>query len=144
MSQRIDQFYEDLRLKLTNIDSGLGALKTKIDGKAQNAEQSVRNHLDQVRRRIEQDRAKVTAAQSEVKNWIDEQTAAASDKVAQWKAKRETTQLQNRADKAGRYAAAALDVALAAVDEAEQAALEAWLARQDANEASAQLANSAN
>jgi len=40
--------------------------------------------------------------------------------------------LQNRADNAERYAAAAVDVAVAALDEAEEAALEAWLARQDA------------
>jgi hypothetical protein len=41
--------------------------------------------------------------------------------------------LQNRADKAERYAAGAIDIAVEAVDEAEQASLEAWLAREDAN-----------
>jgi len=34
---------------------------------------------------------------------------------------------------AERYAAATIDVAFAALDEVEQASLEAWLARQDAN-----------
>jgi predicted nucleic acid-binding Zn-ribbon protein len=97
----------------------------------------VRNHLDKVQRRIEQGRAKVAAAQSEVNDWVDQRKVATSDKIAEWKAKRETTKLQNRADKAERYAAAAIDVAVAALDEAEQAALEAWLARQDANVAEA-------
>jgi hypothetical protein len=46
--------------------------------------------------------------------------------------------LQGRADKAERYAAAASAVAVAALDEAEEASLEAWLARQDANSAQAQ------
>jgi hypothetical protein len=41
--------------------------------------------------------------------------------------------LQIRAEVAERYAEAAAVVALAAVDEAEQAALEAWLARKDAD-----------
>jgi len=36
---------------------------------------------------------------------------------------------------AERYAAAAVDVTLAALDETEQATLEAWLARADANAA---------
>jgi hypothetical protein len=43
--------------------------------------------------------------------------------------------LQSRADKAERYAAAAAALAAAAVDEAEQAVLESWLARRDAQAA---------
>jgi hypothetical protein len=66
---------------------------------------------------------------------IDQSTA---DRVAEWKSNRETSKLQNRADKAERYAAATIAVALAAVDEAEQAAIEAWLTRQDANSPLAQ------
>jgi hypothetical protein len=135
MGQRIDQFYHDLQLKLTNIGSGLEGLKAKISGKADRAEQDVRTHLDQVQRRIEQDRAKAVAAQAEMKNWIEQKKAATSEKIAEWKANRDTTKLQDRADMAERYAAAAVDVTLAALDEAEQATLEAWLARADANAA---------
>jgi hypothetical protein len=140
MSQRIDQFCEDLRLKLTNIDSSLVGLKAKIEGKAQNAEQEARSNLEKVQKRIEQNRTKVSSAQSELKNWIDEQKTATRDKIADWRAKRETSKLQTRADKGERYAAAAIVVAMAAADEAEQAALEAWLARQDANFAQAKAA----
>ena len=135
MSQRIDQFHHDLQLKLTNIGSGLEGLKAKISGKADRAEQDVRTHLDQVQRRIEQDRAKAVAAQAEMKNWIEQKKGATSEKIAEWKANHETAKLQNRADIAERYAAAAVDVTLAALDEAEQATLEAWLARADANAA---------
>jgi hypothetical protein len=133
MGQRIDQFCEDLRLKLTNTDSGLSGLKAKIDGKAEHAEQEVRSHLDKVRKRLEQGRAKIAADKAEIKNWADSQKAATSDKIAEWKATREASKLQNRADKAERYAAATADIAVAALDDAEEAALEAWLARQDAN-----------
>jgi hypothetical protein len=38
-----------------------------------------------------------------------------------------------RAAEADRYAAACIDLAIAAVDEAERAALEAWLVREGAN-----------
>jgi predicted nucleic acid-binding Zn-ribbon protein len=135
MGQRIDQFCEDLRLKLSNIDSRFSSLKAKIDGKAQNTEQAVRGHLGEVQTRIEQNRTKISTAQAKVKDWLDSRKVATTEKIAEWKAKRETTKLQNRADDAEGYAAAAIEVALAAVDEAEQAALEAWLARQDANSA---------
>jgi len=135
MGQRIDQFCEDLRLKLTNIDSGLGALKAKIDGKAQNAEQEVRSHLERVQKHIEQDRTKLSAAQTEAKDWAEARKVETRDKITEWKSKRETGKLQNRADRSEHYAAAAITVAAAAVDEAERASFEAWLARQDADSA---------
>jgi len=133
MGQRIDQFCENLRQKLTMTDSGLDGLKAKIDGKTARVEQDVQSHLDRVQKRIEQGRAKLSAAQADVKNWADERKAVTSNKIAEWKAEREIGKLQSHADKAERYAAAAIDVVVAAVDEAEQASLEAWLARQDAD-----------
>lgn len=133
MGARIDQFCEDLRQKLTIVDSGLAGLREKINGEAEHVEQDVQSHLDRVHKRLDQGRAKLTAAQADVKEWADEKKAATSDKIAEWKAKRELSKLQGRADKAERYAAAASAVAVAALDEAEQAALEAWLARQDAD-----------
>ena len=38
MSERIDQFCEVLRVKLTSIDDNMRALKAKIDSKARTAE----------------------------------------------------------------------------------------------------------
>ena len=135
MGQHIDQFCEDLRLKLTNIDRGLADLKAKIDSKALNAEQDVRHHLDLVSKRIEQDRAKVSASQAEVKNWVEDRKTATREKIAEWKAGWDISKLQGRADAAERYAVAAVDIAAGALDEAYQASLEAWLAREDANAA---------
>jgi hypothetical protein len=64
MGQSIDKFREDLRLKLANIESGLDSLKSKMEGKAQQAEREVRAHLDTVQRRIVQDHAKTSAARA--------------------------------------------------------------------------------
>ena len=69
MGQRIDQFCENLRQKLTMTDSGLDGLKAKIEGEATHVQQDVQSHLDRVHRRIEQERAKVSAAQADIKNW---------------------------------------------------------------------------
>src|SRR5260370_35272967 len=113
MGKRIDQFCDELRLKLTNVDSNMDGLKAKIDGQVQNAEQDVRNHLDKVQKRVAQGRAKASAAQADVQNWIDERKAETSDKTAEWRAKRETGTLQSGADKAERYAAAPTDISRA-------------------------------
>jgi predicted nucleic acid-binding Zn-ribbon protein len=140
MGQRIDQFCEDLRLKLTNIDSGLHGLKAKIDAKAAQVDQEGQDHLEEVQRRIEQNSAKVTAARAAVRGWAEERKNATDDKITEWKTKREIGKLQHRAEQAEQYAAAAIDIALADVDEAEEAALEAWLARQDAEAVQAKKA----
>lgn len=135
MSQRIAKFCEDLRLKLTNMESGLGTLKTKMEGKTQQAGQEVRNHLEGVKKRIAQDEAKASAARAEIKTWFDNEKSISASKIAEWKAKHELSHLQNRADLADRYAKATIHVALSALDEAERASLEAWLARAEANPA---------
>src|SRR5258706_4706815 len=74
--QQIDEFYENLRAKLTDAKSRVDSLKAKIEAKAQNAEQEARSHLDQVQKRIEQDRTKVLAAQAEVRNWVEAKKSA--------------------------------------------------------------------
>ena len=76
-------------------------------------------------------------AQADIGSWLQAQKNETSEVIASWKEKREIAKLQNRADKAQRYAVAALGVVVAALDEAEQASLEAWLARRDVKAASA-------
>jgi membrane carboxypeptidase/penicillin-binding protein len=135
MSQRIAKFCEDLRLKLTNMESGLGTLKTRMEGKQQQAEQEVRNHLESVKKRIAQDEVKASAARTEIEAWLENERSISASKIAEWKANHELSHLQNRADFAERYAKATIHVALSALDEAERASLEAWLARAEANPA---------
>ena len=127
MSHRIDLFCEDLRQKLTIIESGLQGLKAKIEANEVHAERDVRNHLNRVRKRIDQGRTNVYAAKAEVKSWAEDRNSITADKVAQLKIKRDVVKLPGRANKAERYSVAAVKVATAAIDEAEQASLEAWL-----------------
>ena len=135
MSERIDQFCENLRVKLTSIDNNMQALKSKIDAKARTAEQDVRNELEGIKKRMEQDRTKVAAAQADIKKWAEECRTATNEKIAEWKAKSEKARLQSRANLAEKYALGAAVVALEAVSQAQQASLEAWLARKDAETA---------
>jgi len=135
MNERIDQFREIFRIKLMQADSDLSALKAKIDAKAETAERDARACLDEVRKRIEQSEPKAKAARAEVEKWAIERLTAAQDAAAALKVKGETTKLKARAEVAEHYALAAVDVAVAAIDAAEHAALEAWLARRDADHA---------
>jgi hypothetical protein len=135
MNHRIDQFRETLRLKLMQADSDLSTLKGQFEAKAETAERDARASLDAVTKRIEQAEPMILAAQAEVEKWMSEQKAVARDSVAELKLKGETAKLKARAEIAESYAMAAVDVAVAAIDGAEKATLQAWLARRDADHA---------
>jgi hypothetical protein len=135
MNERIDQFREIFRLKLMQADSDLSALKAKIDAKAETAERDARACLNEVAKRIKQNEPRTAAARAEVDRWAIERLTAAQDAATALKVKGETAKLKARAEVAEHYALAAVDVAVAAIDAAERAALEAWLARRDADHA---------
>ena len=132
MGERFDEFREKLHVKLEGIDKDIGSLKVKIDDKGRTAEQDVRHQLDVFKKHLEQDHAKLMAAQNEMKKWVEDRKTTTSERLAEWKIKRDMAKLQSRANTAVHYAEAAAVVAFAAVDEAVQASLEAWLANKDA------------
>ena len=140
MSERIDQFCENLRIRLTSMDNNIRGLSAKMERQAQTAEQDARALLDAVKKRLEQDSAKLTAAENDMKQWANERKAATNERIAEWKANLEKDKLQSRADSANRYAAAAALVAMASLDTAEQGFLEAWLASRDADSAKGRAA----
>jgi cobalamin-dependent methionine synthase I len=67
-----------------------------------------------------------------VQDWADQKKAEAKATVDSWKANHEAKKLARRADRAEEYAAAVVQVAVASIDEAEQAVFEAISARLNA------------
>ena len=122
MSERIDQFCEILRVKLTSIDNNMQALKAKIDSKAANRSSRTskviwtasRNASRKIVRNSQPRRPTSRIGAKSARRLRDE-------KIAEWKAKLEKAKLKGRAEAAERYAAGAARRRLAAVDEAEQA-----------------------
>jgi hypothetical protein len=137
-TQNLNQFAEDVRVRLANIDSGLKSLKTKVGGDARRAEAEARNQLAKVSADIEASKPKLAAAEAQMTQWVEAQKTATARKVAEWKATQDFGKLQARAAQAERCAAAARDVAVTALHGAHQAALEAYLANKDASTASGQ------
>jgi hypothetical protein len=131
-TQNLNQFAEDVRARLASIDTGLKSLKTKVDGDAKRAEAEARNQLEKVSADLAASKPKLAAAEALMTQWVEAQKTATTQKVADWKATEDFGKLQARAAQAERYAAAARDVAVAAITSAHQAALEAYLANNDA------------
>ena len=132
MSPHIDAFCGEICLKLVDIDEELRHLKITIREKARHTEPEVRSQLEKVMKRIASNQSKVAAARVQVEQWV---TDKAKDdlRFLNEKIPEDRNRNPKRAAEADRYAAACIDLAIAAVDAAERAALEAWLVREDAN-----------
>ncbi len=133
MSEHIDRLCGDLRIKLHGIDRRLEALKGNAMATSEKSQHAVENQLDRVEQRIFDNRNVVEAANARVKAWLDGRKDGFNGNRASWKQNRQVHLLNGRADDAEAYAVAVFDLAAAAADEAAQAALEALLARNDAN-----------
>jgi hypothetical protein len=132
MGPHIDAFCGEICLKLVDIDEELHYLKITIRKKARRAEPEVRSQLEKVTKRIACNQSKVAAARAQVEHWV---TNKPKDdlRLRNEEIPEDRNRNLKRAAEADRYAAACIDLAIAAVDAAERAALEAWLVREDAN-----------
>lgn len=133
MSQKIGNLCDELRTKINDTDKRLKDLKASARDAGQKAKGEAKAHLDWLDKRVQEQRARIEASEAKVKAWAQEKKAATADKIAEWKAQREVKKLADRADGAEGYAVAAMQVAGAALDEAERAAVEAVIARLDAD-----------
>jgi hypothetical protein len=141
MSVGIDRMCDQLRIKLHGIDRRLEVLKAKGMAISEKSMQAVESQLAIVERRIGDNRVIVEAANARVKSWTEERKISFADDRAGWEIDRQAAgnegrlvhRLAKRADDAEAYAVAVFELAAAAADEAVQAALQALLARQDAD-----------
>ena len=116
MGPHIDAFCGEICLKLVDIDEELRHLKITIREKARHAEPEVRSQLEKVMKRIACNQPKVAAARAQVEHWI---TDKAKDALRFRNEEIPEDRKLRRAAEADRYAAACIDLAIAAVDEAE-------------------------
>jgi hypothetical protein len=143
MSETFDKFCSDLRTKINDAEKRLKDLRTSAKNAGQKAKDDANAHLAGLDNKAKGQRAKIEAAEAKVKAWAQEKATITSDKIAEWKAGLQLKKLTARADDAESYAVAAMEIAAAAVDEAERAAIEAVVARIDADAVQAPAASKA-
>jgi hypothetical protein len=143
MNEKIDSFCKELRAKLDGVDKRIKDLKAGAKGATEKAKIEAKAQLAALENRAKDQRAKVQAAEAKTKAWIEEKKTATSEKIAAWKTQRDVKKLAAHADSTEDYAVASMQLAAAAVDEAERAAVEAVVARMDADAAQTQPAKSA-
>jgi hypothetical protein len=135
MNEKVDSFCKELRAKLDRVDKRIKDLKAGAKGATEKAKVEAQAQLAALENRARDQRAKVQATEAKTKAWIDEKKTATSENIAVWKAQRDVKKLAAHADSAEDYAVASMQLAAAAVDEAERAAVEAVVARMDSDAA---------
>lgn len=134
MSATVDKFCNDLRDRLNDVESRVQTAKASLQALAGQADKTLRQRCDELNRKARAKRDHIERLRESLKTKAQQKLAETKEIVSQWKAKNETRKLNARADRAEAYAADAIEFAVAAIDEAEQAILDAVVARMDADE----------
>ena len=115
----------------------LDALKRELAGMHEEDMKALKEHQDEIRQRVEQQKARARQVQANIANWKQEKVAHTQEAILSWRQRREMDKLESRAERAEAYAADMVSVAALDFDEAEQAVLDAVAARYEAGPATA-------
>jgi tellurite resistance protein len=137
MSEKTDNFCNNLGDHLNAIEVRLDRAKASIRSAPDDTREAVEAKKRKIEADFEADKGKVEDAKAKATNWVEGKKAETDSKIEEWKINREIHKLENRADNAEDYAAAAIYIAASAVEEAELSILDAVEARLLSNEVAA-------
>lgn len=135
MGEKINEFCNELRDDLTAADNRLQDLKGQVENANQETREAIQAKLDQAKADLDEHKRKAEDRQQRIKSYLDEKVAETQHDIDDWKTKRQIKKLERRADRRESYAADTVIIAMAAIDEANFAVLEALDARLDAEDA---------
>jgi len=130
---------DSLKQKLSeHIDAAktkLDAMKKDLMGMHEEDMQALQEHREEIRQRLDEQKERASKMKADIANWNKEKVAHTQEAIGSWRKQREIDKLLNRAERAEDYAVDMVTAAAYDFDEAEQAILEAVVARVDANQA---------
>jgi hypothetical protein len=135
MTAQIDQFCDKLKNRLDVMAQRIQSTKSQIEGLPDKGEKAVRRLLDNIHSNVESRKRHVDQVLANLRARTQQNVAETKEEVSRWKQQRNVQKLNSRADHAEAYAADAIDFAIAGIEQAEYAALEAVGARLDADAA---------
>ena len=140
MSERVDQFCDNLRDRLNATEARLDQVKASIGTAKTETKANIEGKIADAKAAAEAQKAKLEDAQTKMKAGLEEKKAATEEKVAEWKQERHVKKLERRAMWAEADVEWAILYAADAIDTANLRTLEAIVARIDADEAAATAA----
>ena len=135
MSIAIDNFTKQLHDNLEAVEDRAKSLKESIQSAPKKTQAEIQSKLDEVKTKLEAKKQEFDEYRAKLKTQFEAKESEVKSNVEEWKASRELTKLEHRAEQAEDYANTAILLAMAAMEEAEKATLEAICTRRDAETA---------
>ncbi len=128
LKQKLQQHVEVARKKLDG-------LKQDLASQRQEDQEALRQKREEIHKQVEAHKEQTRQLRANLESWERERVSHTKEAIASWRQKREIKKLQSRADRAEDYAVNAIVMAAMDADEAEEAVLDAVVARIDAETA---------
>jgi hypothetical protein len=135
MSITIDNFTKKLHDNLEAVEDRMTSLKTSIQSIPQKTQDEIQSKLHEAKANLDAKKHEFDEYRVKLKTQFEEKESEVKLNIEEWKESREVKKLEHQADRAEDYAATAIFLAIAALDEAEKVTLEAISARLDAETA---------
>jgi len=137
MSTATANFTKQLHDNLEEIEERAKSLKKSLKSASKKTQSEIQSKLDEAKAKLSAKKQEFDQYREKLKTQFEEKESEVKVNVEEWKTNREVKKLGHRADKAEGYAATALFLAMAMMEEAEEATLEAICTRLDAEAAEA-------
>jgi hypothetical protein len=132
MSIAIDNFTKQLHDNLEAVESRAQAIKDSIQSAPRKTQAEIQAKLDDAKKTLDAKKTEFETYRSTLKAQLDEKESEIKGNVEEWKHNREVKKLEYRADRAELHASTTIVLALAAMEQSEEAILAAIAARFDA------------
>jgi hypothetical protein len=132
MSTAIDNFNRQLHHKIEEVEDQAKSLKESMQSSAKKTRSEIQVKLEDAKTKLNAKKQEFDEYRSKLKTQFEEKELEVKSDVEKWKEDREIQKLDHRADRAEDYAATAIVVAIASMQEAEAAIFEALSTRGDA------------
>lgn len=131
MSTAINNFTQQLHDNMEAVEDRAKSLKKSIQPVTKKTQTEIQSRLDEVKANLDAKKQEFDQYRAKLKTQFEEKESEVKLNVEEWKAGREVEKLKQRASKAEDYATTAIAVAMATIEEAEEATLAAITARLD-------------
>jgi DNA repair exonuclease SbcCD ATPase subunit len=135
MSTAIDNFTKQLHDNLEAVEDQVKSLKESIQSAPRKTQIEIESQIDQAKAKLEAKKQEFDQYRAKIKTQLEEKESEVKSHVEEWKTSRKVQKLEHRADRSENYAATVTYLAIATIEEAEKATLEAIAARLDAEAA---------
>lgn len=125
------QFFDNLQV----LEDRAKSLKENIQSSTKKTQSEIQSSLAEIRTNLSAKKHEFDEYRTKLQTQFAEQESELKSNIEEWKTSREVKQLENRADKAEEYASNMICLAMATMEEAEEATLAAISSRLDANAA---------